>query len=443
MVITVVAGTMLMLLMGLAIDVGLMFREKRRIQSAADAAATAAALDYHYNHSTTTAQAAGQAAATINGFTNDSANCPSATATCVTINLPPATGPNHAYGSFAEAIVKSPRPALFMGFAGIHSVDIYSRAVAGNPAASKGCGYTGTLKLKGAYSVSGSATGCGINFPAACGISVSSTASNAVDVTGNGGCFHANYLNVAGGLSGNHNTKPTPTTTNLGKVAGDPFVQQLSTVPQPSGGCTSGHTFTGAITITTANQATYSDSHNGDVVCFTGAVTFSGGSVSAPVTLAGAAQGVLYVFENGVTLPTNANVQLGSGTYDSTTNTFSNTSGATMEIYGGSLSQASNSVLSIYAPTYGTNGTTNAIAIWQPKTNTNTLQVQFGSNNQVMDGFIYAPGADVTLHDNGGGVTAAGFVSASMTLNSSSLVLPSYNDANAGTTPLTQIVMVE
>src|SRR5580698_7620333 len=119
LVITIVGGTLLLVLMGLAIDVGVLFREKRRLQDAADAAATAAALDYHYNQSVTGAQAVGKTASSINGYT-DGTNGAS-----VTINMPPSAGPNTGYTSFAEAIVKSPKYAGFMGMAGFSSVDIY------------------------------------------------------------------------------------------------------------------------------------------------------------------------------------------------------------------------------------------------------------------------------------------------------------------------------
>jgi hypothetical protein len=113
-----------------------------------------------------------------------------------------------------------------------------------------------------------------------------------------------------------------------------------------------------------------------------------------------------------------------------------------MELYSGTLTQKSNSLLSIYAPAKTTSNA-NAIAILQPASNTNDLEVQFGSNNQVLDGFIYAPGAAVTLHDNGGGVTATGVVANTMFLKASSLTLPNYSSANLATTPLTQILLVE
>jgi hypothetical protein len=139
----------------------------------------------------------------------------------------------------------------------------------------------------------------------------------------------------------------------------------------------------------------------------------------------------LYVFENGVTIPTGATVTVNGGTLD---------------LYGvgssaGTLNQASNSILNITAPT--TSGTYNGIAILQPASNTTDLQVQFGSNNETLDGMIYAPGAKVSLQDNGGGVTASGVFANTMFIKSSTLNIPSYSAAHPTTTPLKQVSLVE
>ena len=116
------------------------------------------------------------------------------------------------------------------------------------------------------------------------------------------------------------------------------------------------------------------------------------------------------------------------------------TLGVTLDILGGTFTQA-NSNLSIYAPT---SGPYNAIAIMQPTANpTTTLQVQFGSGNEHLDGMIYAPGAEVDLHDNGGGVTATGIIAKSMSIKSSSITIPSYSAAHPLTTPLRAVTMVE
>lgn len=452
LVVTALNLSLLLACVALAVDVGLVFRERRRVQNAADAAATAAALDYHYNHSVSSAQAAGRAASASNYYTNN-ASCPSSSLTCVQVNMPPLSGPNTAYTAFAEAIVNSPQATSLMGMFGFSSMTVAARAVAGNPAAGQGCMYItgqgpGTLKMKGAYAIEGSST-CTAGQPQSCGIYVDSTDAAAVKVTGNGGCVNANFFDVAGGYSG-HMTSPTPITTGVGNVAGDPFLKQVSTVPQPSNNnCTAGtNSFTSLATvsavtsITTTNVASVSATSSKPIVCFTNAVTIGNG-VNLPGFSSGTTSAT-YIFMNGVTIGVGSTVKFGDGGYDSTSNTFTWTSGATMELYGGTLTQDSNSLLSIYAPTnQPAQGTTNGIAIWQPPANTNALQVQFGSNNETLDGFIYAPGADVTMHDNGGGVSATGLVALTMTLNSSSLTLPNYNTANQATTPLTQILLVE
>lgn len=60
LVLVALSMTFLLGCMALAIDIGLIFRSHRNTQIAADAAAIAAALDYKYNASITSAQAAGQ-----------------------------------------------------------------------------------------------------------------------------------------------------------------------------------------------------------------------------------------------------------------------------------------------------------------------------------------------------------------------------------------------
>jgi Flp pilus assembly protein TadG len=459
LVMTVFSLFLLLACVALVVDVGLTFRERRRVQNAADAAATAAALDYHYNQSTTTAKAAGQASSTANGYAN-SGSCPGAGLTCVKINMPPQSGPNTAYTAYAEAIVSAPYNTSLMGMFGFRTLTVAARAVAGNPAASKGCGYVigqgpGTFQMKGSFEITGSvvssSTCKGGTAPQGCGIYVDSTDPAAVNVTGagTGGCMNVNFVDVAGGVSGGRNIGPTGISINQGNVSGDPFAKQVSTVPQPSNAsCTAGTnsftslaTVSAATSITTANVGTVSATSSKPIVCFTNKVTLSN-----DITLPGLSSGdAIYIFMNGVEIKNNVQLTLGSGNYDQSSNTFSSTSGATMELYGGTLTQDSgnSSLISIFAPTSGSQGTTNGIALWQPASNTNALQVQFGSTNQTLDGFIYAPGADVTLHDSGGGVVATGFVAKTMNIGNGQLYLPNYNTANSRTTPLTQIVLVE
>src|SRR4051812_3833731 len=94
------ATTAMVGFLALAVEIGVLFVAKRNVQIAADAAALGAAMDYLYNASVSSAQTAGRADATSNGFTNG------VSSVGVTINCPPTSGPNTGGGaSFCEALV--------------------------------------------------------------------------------------------------------------------------------------------------------------------------------------------------------------------------------------------------------------------------------------------------------------------------------------------------
>jgi Putative Flp pilus-assembly TadE/G-like len=424
LVLTLLATITLIGFAALATDVGLLFRARRNMQIAADSAATAAALDYLYYGSTTSAITASKSASAANGVTNGSNGA------VVTINTPPASGPSAGKTGFFEAIVSSPHSVFLMPILyGGNSVTVNARAVAGTPGASKACIYIGdptdsdTLHLQGATTIS----------TPGCGIYVNSSSSTAVKVTGNSSSVTASYFNDYGGDSG-HNTSPTSITTNA-PAQSDP----LGNIPGPAlTACTSGNTVT-ALTVTPTLLSAASSASG--VVCFSAAHV----TLQAGLNLPGSTTGIVYLFENGVTIPVGSAVTFGSGSYNAGTGQFTSTAGATMDLYGtgssaGTLNQASNSLLNIYAPTSGAH---NGVAIMEPPSNTTTLQVQFGSNNETLDGHIYAPGAEVYLQDNGGGVTASGVVANTMFVKSSSLTIPNYSAANPTSTPFRVVSLVE
>ena len=426
LVLTALCMTAMLGFMALAIDVGLLFRARRNMQITADAVAVAAALDYYYGYATNTnalshAQAAGQAAAVANGITTG-------TNGTVVVNCHPSSGPNSGgsgCNGYFEALVWQPSATTFMRMFGTSSINVSARAVAGTPVTSDACMWIMNPTTSSALELQGNSN---INAPG-CGIYVNSSNNGAVKVTGNSNNFNGPDLNVVGGYSG-HQTSPTPITTNTAPIS--PPIPTNMTGPIPPGGCK----VTSALTsITTANVNTVTGSSTNNVVCFTSAVTLGDG-----VTLPGATSGVTYVFQNGVTIATGATVNVGTpATYSG--GTFGTTQGATIDLYGGTLNQLSNSILNMYAPTAGTY---NSIAIMQPTSNpTSPLQVQFGSNNQVLDGIIYAPGTQVYLQDNGGGVTATGVISDTMFFKSSNLTIPGYSAANLATTPFRIVTLTE
>ena len=390
----------LMGFMALAIDVGLLFRAKRNLQIAADSAATAAALNYLYYGSVGTAKTAAINAAAANGVTitdND-------------IHTPPSSGPNSGTtaGAYFEVLPTQSEGTNFMGvISHTSSVTVGARAVAGTPAASKACVWIGnptgndTFHLQGNTSITA----------AGCGIYVNSSAAGGLKVTGGSTSVTAAYFDVVGNYKGK-STPPTnpvpnspPQSNPLGSIPG----------PNPATACTAGNT----VTVANVTASTAISAANG-VTCFSNT---SGATLAAGITLPG---GVVYVFEYGVTI--GGTMTLGSST-----------SGVTLDIYGGSFNQG-NSNLSIFAPT---SGTYNGVAILQPAANANQLQIQFGSSNETLDGMIYAPGAEVFMQDNGGGVTATGVIADTMYIKSSSLTIPSYSAAHPTTTPLRAVTLVE
>lgn len=391
---SVLCMTILLGFAALAVDVGALFRAKRNLQIAADAAATAGALDYLYNGSSTSAKTAAKAASGQNGYTDGTGGV------TVTVNLPPGSGPNTGSTGYVEAIVSSPNPTYFMKLFNLSSVTVSARAVAGTPTAGGPCIWLmntsgNGLTLQGSYDIEASN----------CGIYVNSDTSDAIGVTGGGGTMNALYLDVVGNSTLQHQTSPTTATMNAAPRS-NPFGGLT--------GPTASNSWQGCGTTSTATTITGTVTGPGftSVTCYTNAVTISNATLGAG----------LYVFENGVSI--SGNVQVNGGTID---------------VENGSFNQG-NGTLQLTAPT---SDAYNGIAIMQPPGNTNQLQIQFGSSTETLDGMIYAPGAQVYLQDHGGGVTATGIVAASMYDKSSVIDVPNYNVVHASTSPFRVVTMVE
>jgi Flp pilus assembly protein TadG len=399
LVLAALSMTVLLAFMGLATDVGILFQTRRNVQIAADAAAVAGALDYLYNASTSSAKAAGKAASSANGVTDGTNSA------AVTINIPPSFGPNSGNSAYVEALVSRPTSTFFMGMkgqglTGVRSVTVTARAVAGIPTYGQACIWlmatSGTaLDLQGKYDIE--ATDCGVY--------VNSPSSNALSVTGNSGIMNTMFLDVVGSSTSVHATSPTAPTLNAAPRK-SPW-GNLKGPTESNGGCTTVDKTTTSVTGTVTGPGL------GNAICYQKAVTLNGATLGAGT----------YMFEKGVTI---------SGTVT--------VNGGTLDVYGGTFNQPSNTLVNITAPT---SGTYNGIAIMQPSNNTNNLQVQFGSNNQTLDGYIYSPGAEVYLQDNGGGIVATGIVAATMFDKASTIRIPSYDKAHPTTTPNRIVTLVE
>ncbi len=174
----------------LSIDVGSMFQLKRRLQTAADAGAMAAAQELKRSSSDTRISAAVLADVASNGFSNGGANT-------VTVNRPPTTGAKKGNSNYVEVKVQQAAPTFFMRFLGLQTTNVSARAVAGLVAGPTACIYATTLNLSG-----------GSEMDLNCGVIVSGTGSGSV-VNSGGSCINASSITLAGSSPGGC-LSPTP-----------------------------------------------------------------------------------------------------------------------------------------------------------------------------------------------------------------------------------------
>ena len=383
LVLTAICMTMITGFVGLGVDVGLLFHAKRNLQIAADAAATAAALDYHYNGSVTSAQAAGQAAATANGVTNGTGGA------VVTINCPPASGPNVGDGStckgFTEALVSEPAQTFFMGAFGFGSVQVSARGVAG-PQAGGGCVYAVNPSGSGIQETGGSSN---INVPT-CKVyddaSLSLSGGSYVD-------GKAIYVVGSTSLSGGSTTSPAPTTISS---FSDPLAfVQAPTIP---GSCTN---------VINNTSGTYSQG------CYS-SITVSGGDT---------------VILNPGTYIVNGNLTIQGGTITGT--------GVTFYVTGQVKFQGTSSSTNLTAPL---TGEYKGILFFQSRTDTQQFSFTGGSGGTI-EGIMYVPDAQLLFSGGSVGTLEADLIGGSLDITGGS-ALGNYNLANPDN-PLSTMVLVE
>jgi len=438
-VMTALCASVLIGFTGLALDVGIAYHAKRNLQTAADDAAIAAALNYQYVVGGDPTAAA-KAAALKNGVAG----------TYVSVNSSPTSGYHQGLGFFEVKVIQ-PQNSFLAKMVGRSTFRVGARAVAGVTPASA-CMYVLNTKDDDTFKVKGNATVTANN----CGIQVNSTSSSSFCDQGSA-TIASPYVRLAGGQDIKSCGKAPGSTVLSGYATqSDPFVKK--TWPALSD-CSSGNsdliTVSGSTAITNATSGlnttsksfTLADGTSYKLTCFNN--TSSGGSPvvldgsTTPLVLGTAGQGQIFLFENGVTIKGSVTV---NGTIDNYQGSFNNQNGQ----------------LKITAPADKTK-TYNGIALAQPSSNTtgqcqdsslNTyinsfspkppcLQAQFGASGEDLVGFIYAPTAVTYLQDQGGGVSAGGLISLDVYVNSKLTLTDSYNKVHAATTPLSKVALVE
>src|SRR3569833_459796 len=199
LVMTVFCLAVLFGMLGLAVDVGVLFHARRQMQSVADAAAMAAATEMFYNGSTNV-DARAKAAAKANGVDSD------VSGNTVVVSASPTLAGGVACATCVKVQVAKPNPTIFMQtmsslYFGTHnysSGNVSAAAEAGYPGSSKTCMYVMDPDSSSSLWIHGA---CEIDAPG-CTVYVNSDDPGALCVTGNAGKSDITNIAVVGGLVG-------------------------------------------------------------------------------------------------------------------------------------------------------------------------------------------------------------------------------------------------
>lgn len=478
LVFTALLMCVLMGFMALAVDVGVILRQQRRLQIAADAAAIAAGWSYYYNgnksssscgSSTGNIVCAADAAASNNGVTNAS-------------QVQAYPNPNygqHTGAAYIEVIIKQPSAAVFMGtFAGLFpggnsnnysAMTVGARAVVGI-VPSLNCDLQTDTQNAGSLALQG---GSSVTAPN-CTMQVDSSSPSALCFTGQNSLTGFNVIGVqlvnAQATSQKCNKIYPGAQTDV-TATPNPFATTLS-FPSPASVCSAGNTVTTA-TVTGTITATTSVSVGGfqpgspttplsyNVTCF--AATGGGPTTLSNATL-GSDTNSLFLFESGVVISGGVTV---NGTMDLNGGIFCQGS---YNANSGNCNFSGSNSLTVNAPASVLGGTQyawNGMAFVMPPSNTAPtcdssyagptptasgipnacVQIQFGSGSGNLTGYVYMPSAALYLQDNGGGTCpgsgtlVAGLITADLYVKGA-LCITNYNLAHIDS-PLTHVALVE
>ena len=354
---------------GLAIDVGQLRFERRRLQAAADAAAMAGAIELTSCGGTANCsnmQTAAKQALVENGYTASNVTLvtqcasSSATNTLLTLNNGPCalgsttSDPNYGNTGVVEAVVSQPQGMTFARVLGITSETVKARAEA-SLGSSKFCFYTSTQPSDQGSSGPVGMLLNGGTITSSCGIMDDSGSSNALE--SDNGTFTAPIFNVHGGWGIDNGGTFTPKPTTSATAVSDP----LSYLTPPG-------------------EGTVQQSNN-----------YSPGS---SVTLQPGA------YLGGININSGVTVTLSQGTYymGGSINVDGSLIGNNVTLYftSGTLQMNSGVTVQLTAPTSGTYA---GIVLWQSSTNSNGMDIDSGSNSY-FQGAIYLPDATLTLNSS-------------------------------------------
>ena len=347
-----------------AIDCGMMMEYRRRVQSATDAAALAAANDLYQHFPTNsgldvggTASASASVTASANGFSSGST---------LTVNVPPSTGPFSGKAGYVEVLLQYNMPRGFSSIIGSGTLPIKARSVARGLWAPFN---NGIIVLDPTSSGALTDSGNGTITVTGGNIIVDSSSSSAANAIGNG-TVTAPKIVITG--------SPGDVTTGHGKFVGGidsgaiPTVDPLLYLTQPD-----------STSMPTVRSSALSLSGGTTVLSpgvYVGGISL-GGNATAVLS-----PGVYYLKGGGLSISGNANLT-GTGVM------LYNDPGST----GGTISLAGNGAITLSPPT---TGNYKGISIFQNRTATTTVNVS-GNSAMNLTGTISAAHAPLKVSGNG------------------------------------------
>ena len=345
---------------GLAVDAGLWYNDKRTVQGVADLAAWTALQTYAAESegatSVTDAKNAALAVASTNGLVNGVGGV------TVTMNNPPASGPNKSNANAFEVII-SKSEGLFFSSPYLNSVTVGGRAVAGVTTTTTGSGAPGCVLSLTTIAVQGNGD---VGAPT-CSIYANGSGSGAISLVGNAQ-MTGSLISVVGHIStGGNATYSTPEMNGATPIA-NPYASNTIAAAE-------------AVSGTTCTSNGLTDGGNGTY-------TLSPG-----------------VYCGGLTLQANSTVNLQPGIYlieggglSMSGNTTVTGSGVTFVLTGSgsTVSVSGNAKVDLSAPT---TGPTAGLAFFGDPTNTDSVSFS-GNGSLSVNGAMYFPGQSVSFEGN-------------------------------------------
>jgi len=411
-------GLVAMGFLAFALDVGMLSRQKRMAQAAADAAALAAAEEVSAGASSNE-QTVANAIAKMNGFDTTLSTNP-ATVTLST----PGSG-NYSGSAYVQATVSRHVPTMFLRAfrSSWATMNVSATSIAGGSQTSQTC-----VCLEG---TSGEVLNLSNNAKlnaTTCGLVDNSSSSNALGIVGSATLTALTLGTVSSNWNNSSNIN------NGGSIANSTdIVQGISSTCAPT--MPTAPTYSSCVADPGGSYGTFTwgPASASSVVCYNALTVGANGSTCTLNPGIYVINGGELHFESGASNHSNLG---GNGVFFYLTGTASLVidNGANVNLVAGGATESGGGT----APTVGSY---NGIVVYQAAADTQTVQIQGGSST-FMNGALYAPGANIDMANGSGGTIEGGIVASSLTM-AGGAILNATTDTNEGSLSIGSPKMVQ